>query len=166
MNFGKYVTRLSLVLFTILLASACDTGPEWAMRSYESENYSFTRFIENIERFPYTADQSKLSRVREGFKRLSLGFKKDDVKKIMGEPDFEMLHYKPKQKSEELIYSTWSYSLKRFESNLGKWDFDVAVVLHFKPNAELYWADPGNIAGLKHLGGPDLYPEAMITIRR
>ena len=141
-------------------------GSKWVMRSYESEKYSFTRFLEGIERFPYTAQQSKYSRVKEGFKHLSIGMRKIDVKKAMGEPDYEMVHYKQNKNGEELIYSTWSYSLKRFEKDLGNDDFDEAVVLHFKPNEELYWAFPDKIAGLKSLGGPRLYPEAMITITK
>jgi len=165
MNLGKYLSSF-VALFLISLVGACDTGSKWVMRSYESEKYSFTRFLEGIERFPYTAQQSKYSRVKEGFKHLSIGMRKIDVKKAMGEPDYEMVHYKQNKNGEELIYSTWSYSLKRFEKDLGNDDFDEAVVLHFKPNEELYWAFPDKIAGLKSLGGPRLYPEAMITITK
>ena len=85
----------------------------------------------------------------------------------MGEPDSEMFHYKPKQKDKELIYSTWSYYLKRFERVLGNSTFDQAVVLHFKSkNEELYWVDPGNLEGFKSLGGPNLHSESIITITK
>ena len=163
MNLVKYLSS-TVALFLMPLVGACDTESKWVMRSQESEKYSFTRFLEGIERFPYAAEQTKYSRVKEGFKRISIGMQKVDVKKVMGEPDYEMVHYKPKQKGEQFIYSTWTYNLKRFEKNLGNSDFDEAVVLHFKPNEELYWALPGKIAGLKSLGGPHLYPEATITI--
>lgn len=164
MNPRKYRTCFFFALSSVLLVSACDTDSKWVLQSHESEKYSFTRFMKSIEKFPYTADQSKLSRVREGLTRLSLGMRKDDVKKIMGEPDSEMLNYKPRQKSEELVDSTWTYYLKRFERDLVKEGFDESVVLYFKPNGELYWADPGNIAGLKSLGGPDLHPNASVRI--
>ena len=167
MNHTNYITCFLFVLFPTLLVGACDTETKWVMRSHESEKYSFTGFLKGIEKFPYTADQSKLSRVKGGSKRLSLGMKKDDVKKIMGEPDSEMLHYRPKEKGKELIYSTWSYYLKRFERELGNSSFDQAVVLHFKSNnEELYWVDPGNLEGFNSLGGPNLHPESIITITR
>ena len=164
MNFRNHATYLFFVVSSVLLVSACDTDTKWVLESHESQRYSFTRFVAGIEKFPYTADQSKISRVREGFKRLSLGMRKDNVRKIMGEPDSEMLNYKPKQNSEELIDSTWAYYLKRSERNLAKEGFDEALVLYFKPNEELYWADPDNIAGLKPLGGPDLHPNASVRI--
>ncbi len=165
MDLGKYVTHFSLVLF-LLFVGACDTETKWVLESHESQRYSFTQFIASIKKFPFTADQSKISRVKEGFKRLSLGMRKDDVKKIMGEPDYEMFHYRPKDKNKELIESTWGYYLKLFESDLVNESFDETVVLYFKPNEELYWGDPGNIADLKSLGGPRLYPEASIPIQR
>lgn len=164
MNFGKYVTCFFVVVLSIPFLGACDAETQWVLRS-EPGKYSFARFLESIEKFPYTADQSKLSKVREGFKRLSLGMRKDDVKKILGEPDSEMVSYKPKQKSKELIYSTWAYYLKRFERDLATEDFDEVVFLHFKPNEELYWADPGNIAGLEPVGGSALYPEGVIEVK-
>jgi outer membrane protein assembly factor BamE (lipoprotein component of BamABCDE complex) len=162
MNLRRYTAYLFFALSSVLLISACDTDPKWVLRSRESEKYSFTRFLENIGNFPYTANQSKVSRVRKGFRRLSLGMRKDDVRKIMGAPDAEMLNYKSKQESEELVDSTWAYYLKRFERNLANEGFDEVLVLYFKPNEELYWADPDNIAGLKPLGGPELYPNASI----
>jgi hypothetical protein len=164
MNSRKYGVRLFLALVSMLLVSACDAGTQWVFESQESERYSFTRFIESIEKFPYTADQSKSSRVREGFKRLSLGMKKDEVRKVMGEPDAESLNYKPMRKSKELIYTTWDFYLKRREAKLATDGFDEAIYLYFKPNGELYWADPSNIAELKPLGGPHLHPEGSIPI--
>lgn len=167
MNFHRYGTYFISILFSILLVSACDAETKWVMQSHESEKYSLTRFLKGIEKFPYTADQSKFSRVKAGSKRLSLGMKKDDVEKIMGKPDSEMLHYRPKEKGKELIYSTWSYYLKRFERELGNSSFDQALVLHFKSNnEELYWVDPGSLEGFNSLGGPNLHPESIITITR
>lgn len=167
MIFRKHGMYFIFVLFSILLVSACDAGTKWVMQSHESEKFSFTRFLKGIEKFPYTADQSKLSRVKTGSKLLSLGMKKEDVKKIMGEPDSEMLHYRTKQKDKDLIYSTWSYYLKRFERELGNSNFDQAVVLHFKSNnEELYWVDADNLEEIKSLGGPNWHPESTTTITR
>lgn len=146
----------------MLFVGACNADTKWVLRTHESEKYSFTRFLESIEKFPYMADEPKFSRVGEGFKQLSLGMRKDDVKKTMGEPDSEMLNYRPLDKSEKLVYSTWSYYLKRFQRDLVNEDFDEAITLYFKANEELYWADPRNISGFKPLGGPHLYPDAAI----
>lgn len=162
MDIQKHMMRFFFALSSMLLVSACDADTQWVLESQESEKYSFTQFIKNIEKFPYTADQPKLSRVKEGFKQLSLGMKKDDVKKAMGEPDAESLNYKPMKKSKELVYTTWDYYLKRRERDLANDGFDEAVFLYFKPNGELYWAHSDNIAELKSLGGPHLNPEASI----
>jgi len=144
----------------MLIVSICDADTQWVLESQESDKYSFTRFIESVQTFPYTADQSKLTRVRGGFKRLSLGMKKDDVKKIMGEPDAESHNYRPMKESKKLLYTTWDFYLKRHERNVATDGFDETVFLYFKPNQELYWAFPSNITGLKPLGGPHLHPEA------
>lgn len=162
MSFRKCVRHFFVVVLCMPLVAACDSNTHPVLESHESQKYSFSRFIENIESFPYTAAQSKLSKVREGFKRLSLGTGKGEIKKIMGEPDSETMSYKPTKKNKGLIYSTWGYYLKRSERNLATDGFDATVVLYFKPNGELYWADPINVAGLKVLGGPQLHPEALV----
>lgn len=159
------MTRV-LALLLIPFASACDKGAEWVLESHESERYSFTQFMDRVGKFPYAAEQSKLNRVQEGFKRLKPGMRKDEIRHILGEPDSEFLNYKRKEKHRELIYSTWGYHLKRFDRRMSNEGFDQAIILYFKSNEELYWADPNNIAALKPVGGPDLYPEAMITIKR
>ncbi|MHB8623626.1 MAG: hypothetical protein ACYC9J_13100 [Sulfuricaulis sp.] len=87
----KYVYGLFVASLLMLLVGASNADPQWMLEPHQSDKYSFNRFIESIDKFPYTANESKLSRVKEGFKRLSLGMKKDDVKKIMGEPDAELL---------------------------------------------------------------------------
>lgn len=124
--------------------------------SRESERYRFSKFIESIETLPYTADQSKVSRVQEGFKRLSLGMRKEDVQKLMGNPDGEWFDYSLNgTDTEEFTGSAWAYSLKRFDYDLAS-EEDQAINLYFKPNEELYWAYPVNVAGLAPLGGPNL----------
>lgn len=158
----KCVRYFFLVVLFSPLVVACDSNTHLALESHESQEYSFSRFIGNIESLPYTADQSKLSEVKEGFKRLSLGMRKNEIKKIMGEPDSETMSYKPTKKNKALIYSTWGYYLKRFARNLVTDGWDAMVILYFKPNGELYWADPINVPGLKVLGGPQLHPEALV----
>lgn len=164
MKLRKRIAASFLTLISLILIVACDTGAKSILESRESERYSFMGFLEGIKTFPYSAEQSKVSRVVEGFKKILLGMKKDDVERIMGEPDYEMFHYRPNQKKDEAIYSTWGYFLKRFERNLSKEGFDAGITLYFKPNGELFWAEPYNIDGLKLLGGAHLYPDASVPI--
>lgn len=150
----RHLSFLFFAVFPTILVMACDGDRMGGREFHESEKHSFSRFIEGIERFPYVADQQKNSRVREGFKRLSIGMHKDDVKKAMGEPDSEMFEYSKTNKDKELVGSTWGYYLKRTERNLATPNYDEAVFLYFKPNNELYWAQPENVNGLETLGAP------------
>jgi hypothetical protein len=152
-----------VIVLCVAFAAACDGGARPLLESHESERYGFTRFMESIAKFPYSAEERKVSRVKEGFRRLVVGMDKDAVGRLMGEPDAEMLHYKPTSKGKELVYSTWTYYLKRFEREQFKEDFDQMVALYFKPDGVLYWADPGHTDGLMAVGAPTLYPESMIS---
>lgn len=161
----KYVARISLVLSSIVFVSSCDTPPS-GLEVHESDKYSFSEFMKGMKRFPYTADQSKFSRVTEGFRRLSLDMRKGDVIQIMGRPDAEWFDYRIDKNSKELVESSWGYYLKRFEAELGTEGFDEAIFLHFKLSDELYWAYPSSISGLEPVGGPHLYLEGAIEVDR
>jgi hypothetical protein len=152
--FLKRVACALFVTLSVVFVSACERDASWHLESHESEEYSFSRFMDNINSFPYTADPSKISRVKEGFHRLAVGMRKDEVRNIVGAPDSAMIHYKFAKGNQESLYSTWGYYLKRHERNLAKDDLDVMVTLYFNLDEELYFAFPDNVAGLTPLGKP------------
>ena len=154
MNLRENAALLVLALCPTILIGACDRNAAEVREFHETERYSFSQFIAGIESFPYQAEQRKVSRVKEGFKLLSVGMTKSDVEKAMGKPDSEELEYSRTNKDKELIGSTWGYYLKRTEPELANPSSDEAVFLYFKLNDELYWAQPENVVGLETLGGP------------
>lgn len=81
---------------------------------------------------------------------------KDEIKKILGEPDSEMFDYLEMQENKKLTGSSWGYYLKRFDRELATVRYDEAVFLSFNTNETLYWAQLETVAGLKSLGGPHL----------
>lgn len=159
------MTRV-LIFLSIAVMVGCRDGASTSLESHESQNYGFTRFIDSIGSFPYTAEATKISRVKAGFSRLAVGMGKDAVRRSMGEPDAEFVHYKPTAAVKDLVYTTWAYYLKRFEREQFNEGFDQAVVLYFKPNDELYWADPDGVEGLRPIGAPDLHPEGMAKVKK
>jgi hypothetical protein len=153
MKLRENFALFGFALLSAILLGACDSDTTGVREFHESEKHSFSQFISGIERFPYLADRQKVSRITEGFKRLSVGMRKDDVEKAMGKPDSEMLEYSETKNGKALVGSTWGYYLKRKERELANPSSDEAVFLYFKVNDELYWAQPENVVGLEALGG-------------
>ena len=141
-----------ILLCCLVLIFACKAEQKWDARFVESDQYSFSKFIEGIKQFPYHADESKFSRVVGNFHSLKLGMSRATVIKLLGEPDAEEFAFRyPDDKN--VVGSSFSYYLTRKEKELGN-KLDKEVFLYFNKNDELYWAQPNNL-NLKDLGGPD-----------
>jgi hypothetical protein len=159
------MARLSLIS-AIVLAAGCSQPDVVRLESHESQKYSFTQFLNQTRDFPYTAQQEKFLRVRDGFQKLRVGTNKDQVRAALGDPDAEMLNFRISHNEKVLLYTTWAYYLKRRERERYDESFDQVAVLYFKPNDELYWADPGRLAGAIAVGSPDLHPDGVVLISR
>jgi hypothetical protein len=141
---------IMIIMYSTLLF-ACHSEPEWSARSVESDKYSFSKFIDGIQQFPYRADMSKWSRVTENFQSLELGMSKGEVIELFGEPDAEDFEFKyPDDK--KVVGSSFGYYLTRMERELAN-DQDKAVFLYFNTNEELFWAQAVNLE-LNDIGGP------------
>jgi hypothetical protein len=142
----------SFLLCCLVFLFACKAEQTWDARFVESDKYSFSRFIEGIQQFPYRADKSKFSRVVFNFRGLKLGMSKAEVIKLLGVPDSEMFKFRyPDDKN--VVGSSYGYYLTRKEKELGN-KLDKEVFLYFNKNEELYWAQPVNL-NLTDLGGPE-----------
>jgi hypothetical protein len=146
-----------VMLLGMALAVACDDTARPVLVSQESDRFSFTGFLDGIGKYPYEADQEKQARVIAGFGRLVPGLSMDDVAKSMGNPDAEFLNSISSKTGNKLAYTTWAYYLRRHDRDRFKEGFDQAVFVHFKPNGEVYWADPASTPGLIRVGSPDLH---------
>ena len=120
----------------------------------ESDQYSFSEFIESIDGFPYTAADSKLDQVKEGYDRLVVGMYKEDCIAIMGEPDSEMLEYALNDEIREFVGSTFGYYLARYDANLSNSEYDKQVTLYFDGGHRLHFVLPSNVQGLIAVGNP------------
>jgi hypothetical protein len=139
------------ILVCFLLLFACSSEPEWSTQFVESDNYSFSKFIDGIQQFPYQADKSKFSRVVGNFQSLKLRMSKGEVIEHLGVPDSEEFEFKyPDDK--KVVGSSFGYYLTRMEKGLAN-DQDKAVFLYFNGNEELFWAQAVNLE-LNDIGGP------------
>ena len=145
------ILRRVCILVCLLPFFACNSEPEWSARSVESDNYSFSKFIDGIQQFPYRADKSKFSRVVGNFPSLILGMSRGEVIELLGVPDSEEFEFKyPDDK--KVVGSSFGYYLTRMEKELAN-DQDKVVFLYFDANEELFWAQSVNLH-INDIGGP------------
>ena len=139
-----------IIIYSMLLFS-CHSEPEWSTKFMESEKYSFSKFIDGVQQFPYRADEAKFSRMIKNFPSLKLGMSKTEVIELLGEPDSEELEFKyPDDK--KIVGSSFGYYLTRMTKELAN-DQDKAVFLYFDANEKLFWGQPVNLE-LAGIGGP------------
>ena len=147
----RFMIRKVCILCCLVLFCACKAEPKWDARIVEADKYSFSKFINGIQQFPYRADDLKFSRVVGNFHSLKLGLSKEEVIKLLGEPDAEDFEFRyPDDKN--VVGSSFGYYLTRMEKELAN-DQDKEVFLYFNKNGKLYWAQPNNL-NLNDIGGP------------
>ncbi len=167
MNGQKGLFVVAVALSVALIATACSKKSGQALSvTRESQQYSFSGFLDGIKKYPYVASGKKMERVRAGANKLSLGMSKKLVMQRMGAPDWEMLTSNRSGNDLKPVYSTWTYCLKRQERNLGTRGVDQELTLYFKTDGSLYWVYPMNMPGLRSQGGPQLNPDSLIRIQR
>ncbi|GEM_PF-2607234 len=142
-------------LLTVMLAltTACSKEPS-VQRTVESPQYGFTVFINGIAKFPYEAPKARQEKVQGGYAQIKLGMNKEDVKKLLGEPDAEFMTYRASKGKETLASSSWAYYLARREIKFANEKYDKIVFIHFDANEKLYWAVPSNVERLARIGEP------------
>ncbi len=79
---------------------------------------------------------------------------KEEVKKMLGEPDAEFFSYNTTRVKKYMGFS-WGYYLRRHEAEHA-YDNDQVVFIYFNPDEKLYWAKPDSIDMLRSKGGPDI----------
>ena len=134
-----------------MLFFACHSEPERSTQFVESEKYSFSRFIDGVQQFPYRADEAKFSRVVGNFHSLKLKMAKAEIIELLGEPDSEEFEFRyPDDK--KVVGSSFGYYLTRMAKELAN-DQDKAVFLYFDANEKLFWGQAVNLE-LTDIGGP------------
>ncbi len=152
--YNKIILAILVSLISILLYSCKEKGKViFTGSSEESHDYRFSAFIENIGKFPYEAEAEKRKRVTGGFSKLTLGLNKDDVKKMLGEPDAEFFDYDT-TRGKTYVGSSWGYYLRRHEAKYANDKYDQVVFIYFNPEEKLYLAIPDNIDSLHTKGSP------------
>ena len=104
--------------------------------------------------FPYTAPQSKLRKVKDGYGLVDIGSSKKEIIQAFGPPDFEKEMY-PKEPRRPCIGFAFVYN---FEIPGGDFDNgvnDKNIDVYFSPQGKVNWI-VGNVGQLKR--------EAQLTV--
>lgn len=137
----------------LLVQFGCPAKSRDETEDREGPKYKSSNFIERIEKFPYDAPPSRNEKLLNGFQKLSLQMKKQDVLPLLGEPDSEELSFN-KTKGDLFLGSSWGYYLHRHEARLDNEANDKTIFIYFDKDGQLYWALPKNVQGLSMIGSP------------
>jgi hypothetical protein len=91
---NKRIKFILVLAFLSAILFSCKGKVIYTRYEEESQRYKFSEFIKNINGFPYEATVESREAAIKGFQKLTLGMDKEDVKKIIGEPDAEFFSYK------------------------------------------------------------------------
>jgi len=107
---------------------------------------------------PYAAGQERKQEIVQGYAKLKLQMTVDDVKQLLGPPDFSSprpsghLSTVPAPET-PVCNDQLAYIVDKKSDNMADTE-DAAIFLFFSPEKKLTWAAPQNIPGLSQIGGP------------
>ena len=104
--------------------------------------------IEGIT-YGYVATQEREQEIITGFRKLSVGQSREDVREAMGPPDSAETMW---GKDDFKPFTGWSYMYKIRMRPVGPNTSDVCIHVFFNPKGKLEWAVPSHIAGLSEVG--------------
>ena len=107
--------------------------------------------------FPYTAPAARQRRIRRDYSRLTLGLTKDEVAKILGEPDYSQLNYTKGPPPCRFMGSRWTYVLAESGPNLASLTMDKHINVSFNTDDKTRWIT-SSVDGLKEIRNPN-WPE-------
>ena len=103
--------------------------------------------------FPYFATPTRKNQIKSNYSQLRVGLGKDDVARILGEPDCsQRLASKEHQ---EYRGAAWTYYLEKPDPNLVNLKNDKTVEVFFDPNGKVHWV-VSNVEGLPEIRKPGL----------
>ena len=105
---------------------------------------------------PYLAPDARKQEILEQYPRLRLQMSLEEVKRLLGKPDFSVPHPAARlattpEPAEEKCSNQVAYVVKKNNENMADMD-DVAIYLFFSADGRLSWATPQNLPNLKQLG--------------
>lgn len=102
--------------------------------------------------FPYIAPSQRQSILRRNYARLSAGLTKQEVFKILGEPDYSRSHY-TKRSPPRYIGSGWKYFFEKPDPLLVNVKKDKQIQVFFDIKGKTHWI-VSNAEGLNEIGEP------------
>ena len=141
---------LMLVLLVTTGGGAKDAQPEAVPKLDGKKTYE--EFRASIQSFPYTAPRERRDRIVQGYSTLDVGMTKDNVARVIGEPDYSRLSYGPKGPRMTWQGSSWVYYLSKRDD--GANTRDAIVHVSFNTDDRAVWIKAENIEGLREKGTP------------
>lgn len=100
--------------------------------------------------YGYVATAEREAQIIAGFRNLTVGQSREEVRDAMGAPDEAKPMYR---KAHNMPFIGWSYTYKIKMRSGGPNMNDVCVEVFFSADGTLHWAVPNHIAGLEEIGG-------------
>jgi len=141
----------AVLLLGLLMTTSCwatDAEPP-AGPKHDGRN-TYEEFNSTIRSFPYTAPRERRDRIVRGHSTLEIGMTKEQVARVIGEPDYSVLGYGPKAPDMKWKGSSWVYYLSKREDLANS--HDPVVRVFFDTENRAVWIVPSNVEGLREKG--------------
>lgn len=139
--------KLIFIFFLFSLTLSCQLFNQSSSPTPKSDGKkTYEEFRATIKSFPYEASLSRKEQIIQNHKYLQKGMTKEQVCKLIGEPDYSELSYGPARLNAKWQGSYWYYFLFKKE-NSGN-NKDNFILIFFGIDDQVKHIDSVNIEGL------------------
>lgn len=147
--------RRSLCLVAIAaLLTSCGSGPQDSTTIPHDSYPNSKAFLEGIKHYPYTASADRVSQITVGSRALHRCMTKDEIRALLGPPDYSDVAYGPKGPNARWLGYFWMYYISKRSDmvNLN----DPRIEVFFDTTDRAHWIVPDGIEEASEIGAPDL----------
>ena len=143
---------ISIILgVTLSLLVGCNIHQGQIKQPVADNKPTYKDFV-STHTFPYVAPLEKQTYLKHNYSRLSVGFTKHEVNKILGEPDYSQPIYS-KITPPGYLGSSWTYFFEKPNPNLTSLKEDKSIQILFDAIDKTHWIT-SNVEGLNEIGNP------------
>lgn len=142
----------TLLMVLLSAAPACAKADEPELVPRLDGKRTYEDFKASIRSFPYTASPERRDRLVAGYSKVDVGMTKEDIARVIGDPDYSELGYGPKGPNMKWQGSSWMYYLSKRGDLVNI--LDPSVQIFFDREDRAVWIVPSNIEGLAAKGSP------------
>jgi hypothetical protein len=145
---GLAIRTLSLLS---MVAAGCNKNNQSRAVPKQDGRRSYEVFAATVESYPYDAPPERKAQIIAGYPRLEVGMDKDQVAKLIGEPDYSQHSYGPKGPNMPWKGSSWTYWLRMRDDGVNM--KAPSVEIFFGTDDRAHWI-VSTVDGLGEKGSP------------